>query len=182
MQGGYDGLPLNGDARGTLFPTSANSLNLPVESIEYTVSIGTSRSIWVPIPMGYTAWVGAYGADGTGGTLVATPTIVGGSEGPADTLTLLDVSDDSRFNESYSSEFYNGVELRMGGSGTVLLTAMMVQVLPTGTTPETGPFISGQGNSGCSFATQPTYTPYSAAFDRVGVVAELVETGGWNEE
>lgn len=182
MQGGYDGLPLNAGARGTLFPTAANNLDMPVESIEYTVTIGTSRSIWVPIPMGYTAWVGAYGADGTGGTLVATPTFAGGSEGSSDTLTLLDVSDDSRFTESYSSALYNGVELRMGGVGTILLTAMMVQVLPTGTAPQTGAFISGQGNSGCSFATQPTYTPYSAAFDRVGVVAELVETGGWNEE
>lgn len=182
MQGGYDGLPLNGDVRGTLFPTAANGLDMPVESIEYNVTLGTSRYIWIPIPVGYTAWVGAYGTSGTGGGLIATPTTVGGGEGPADILTLLDVNDDSRFTENYSSNSYNGVELRMTGVGTVLLTAMMVQVLPNGVTPQTGGFISGQGNSGVSFATQPTYTPYSAAFDRVGVVAELVETGGWNEE
>lgn len=181
MQGGYDGLPLNGSDRGTLYPTAANNLDMPVQSIEYNVALGTSRSIWVPIPNGYTAWVGAYGVDGTGGSVVATPTIAGGSEGPTDTLTLLDVNDDSRFTQSYASTLYNGVDIRLGGSGTVLLTAMMVQVLPTGMTPETGGFISGQGNSGCSFATQPIYTPYSAALDKVGVVAELVETGGWNE-
>jgi hypothetical protein len=181
MQGLYDGLPLNAGERGISFPTASNTLNLPVESIEYNVALGTSRSVWVPIPAGYTAWVGAYGVDGTGGKLVATPTTGPTTDGADDDLTLLDVSDDSRFTESYSSANFDGVRLSLGGSGTILLTGIMVQVLKTGVTPQTGPFISGQGNSGVSFAGQPTYTPYSAALDRVGVVAELVETGGWAE-
>jgi hypothetical protein len=181
MQGIYDGLPLNAGSRGIAFPTASNTLNLPVESIEYTVALGTTRSVWIPIPMGYTAHVGAYGVDGTGGTLVATPSTGPTTEGADDTLTLLDVTDDSRFTNSYSSANFDGVTLRLGGSGTILLTAIMVQVLRTGVTPQTGKFISGQGNSGVSFAAQPSYTPYSAALDKVGVVAELVETGGWAE-
>jgi hypothetical protein len=55
----------------------------------------------------------------------------------------------------------------------------MVQVLETGVTPETGGFISGQGNSGLQFTAQPAYTPYSAALDKVGVVVELTEYYGW---
>jgi len=73
------------------------------------------------------------------------------------------------------------LQLSLAGSGTITLTGIMVQVIKTGVNPGPGMFISGQGNSGCSFVTQPQYTPYSAAFDRVGVVAELAETGGWNQ-
>jgi hypothetical protein len=57
----------------------------------------------------------------------------------------------------------------------------MVQVLETGVTPATGGFISGQGNSGLQFITQPQYVPYSAALDKVGVVAELAEYYGWSD-
>jgi hypothetical protein len=181
MQGLYDGLPLNAGERGISVPTPTNSLHLPFESVEYNIALGTTRTVWVPIPAGYTAWVGAYGQDGTGGRLVATPTTGPTTEGAADNLTLLDVTDDSRFTNSYSSANFDGVKLSLGGSGTILLTGMMIQVLRNGVTPQSGAFISGQGNSGCSFVSQPTYTPYSAALDQVGVVAELVETGGWAE-
>lgn len=181
MQGAYDGLPLNASTRGTKVLTDPNTLDLPVYSIEYNVQLATTRTVWVPIPPGYTAWVGAYGLDGTGGTLVATPTVDYITNGADFPLTLLDVSDDSRFTESFSSNDYDGVKLSLGGDGTITLTGIMVQVLKNGVTPGSGKFISGQGNSGCSFARQPDYSPYSAAFDQVGVVAELVETGGWAE-
>jgi hypothetical protein len=137
--------------------------------------------VWVPIPPGYTAWVGAYGFDGTGGTVVATPTVDALASGTPVTLTLMDVTDNSRFNESFDSSLFNGVELSLGGAGTVTLSGIMVQVLETGVTPEAGGFISGQGNSGLQFTAQPTYTPYSAALDKVGVVAELTEYYGWTD-
>lgn len=181
--GVYDGLPLNAGDRGTVRTTPANTLGFPVESIQYDVTLATSRTIWVPIPDGYTAWVGAYGEDGTGGNVRVTPTSgpSDSSDGPSDTLTLLDVTDNTRFTESYASTSWDGIKLSLGGVGTVVLTALMVQVLPTGTTPETGGFISGQGNSGLSFNGQPQLTPYSAALDKVGVVAEFIETAGWDE-
>jgi hypothetical protein len=180
-QGGYDGLPLNAGARGSLYPTPPNSLNFPLESIQYTVTPNASRRVWIPIPPGYTAHVGAYGQNGTGGTLEVQPTKDGFGTGAPTVLTLMDVSNNARFNSSFNySSNYDGIELYLGGDGTVFLTAMMVQVLPTGVTPEAGGFISGQGNSGLSFVTQPTYTPYSAAFTRAGLAAELVETGGWS--
>jgi hypothetical protein len=178
-QGLTDGLALNNGTRGVAVSTPVNSLNFPVNSITYTVLSGQTRRVWVPIPDGYTAWVGAYGADGTGGTVVATPSIDAVNNGTADTLTLLDVTDDTRFTESYASSLYDGVELALGGEGTVTLSGIMVQVLETGVTPATGGFISGQGHSGLQFITQPTYTPYSSALDKVGVVAELTEYYGW---
>lgn len=174
-----DGLPLNDGTRGEAVATPMNSLNFPAYSIIYTVLSGQTRTVWVPIPDGYTAWVGAYGEDGTGGTVVATPTVDANNDGTPDTLTLLDVTDDTRFTESYPSSSYDGVRLSLGGAGTITLSGIMVQVLETGVTPETGGFISGQGNSGLQFVSQPTYTPYSAALDKVGVVAELTEYYGW---
>lgn len=180
-QGLRDGLALNDGTRGEPVATPANSLNFPSDSIVYTVLSGQTRRVWVPIPDGYTAWVGAYGSNGTGGTVVATPTIDAGSDGTPVTLTLLSVSSDARFNQSFASSSYDGVMLSLGGAGTVTLSGIMVQVLETGVTPETGGFISGQGNSGLQFVAQPTYTPYSAALDRVGVVAELTEYYGWTD-
>jgi len=182
-QGAYDGLPLNAGSRGRAVPTTPNTLNMPIESIEYNVSLGSTRNVWIPIPKNHTAWVGAYGQDGTGGAVRVIPTLSASNDddGPTDLLTLLDVSDDSRFTNSYNGNNWNGIRIGLGGEGTVLLTALMVQVLPNGETPETGGFISGQGNSGLRFVSQPNVTPYSAVFDRVGVVAEFIETGGWDE-
>jgi hypothetical protein len=181
MQGIVDGLPLNADDRGVEVQTPANNLDLPVRSIEYNVILGTTRSVWIPIPPGYTAWVGAYGQDGTGGRLDVTPTVNSQLDGAVTALTFLDYSDNSRFNNSFSSNDFDGIKLGLGGAGTVTLSGIMVQVLKNGTMPQPGKFISGQGNSGCSFATQPSYTPYSAALDKVGLTADMVETAGWAE-
>lgn len=180
-QGLYDGLPLNNAERGEGIVTPTNNLNFPTESILYVVDSGITRRVWIPIPSGYTAHVGVYGEDGSGGTVVATPTINASTSDNPVTLTLMDVTDDSRFNHTISSGSHNGFFLSLGGAGTLVLSGIMVQVLETGVTPETGGFISGQGNSGLQFVSQPTYTPYSAALDKVGVVAELAEYYGWTD-
>jgi hypothetical protein len=180
-QGLSDGLALNDGTRGEGVTTPANSLDFPSESVLYTVLSGQTRRVWIPIPDGYTAHVGAYGSNGTGGTVVATPTIDAGSDGSPVTLTLLSVASNARFNQSFASSSFDGVMLSLGGAGTVTLSGIMVQVLETGVTPETGGFISGQGNSGLQFVAQPTYTPYSSALDKVGVVAELTEYYGWTD-
>ena len=177
-----DGLPLTGEGRGTRVGTAPNTLNFPTRSIEYTVVSGEERQIWIPIPTGHTAHVGAYGIDGTGGEVVVTPTTGPLAIATPVTLTLMDVTDDSRFNATFAaSSGYTGILLSLGGSGTIILSGLMVQVLEDGITPETGGFISGQGNSGLSFISQPQYTPYSAAIDKVGVIAEFAETGGWEK-
>lgn len=181
-QGGYDGLPLNAGARGSLVNTPANALGFPLESIDYVVSENQSRTVWLPVPPGYTAHVGAYGVDGTGGAVEVRPTLAGEDVATATTLTLMSVTDNSRFNATFpASNGLDGVELSLGGVGTVTLTGLMVQVLEDGVTPEAGGFISGQGHSGLSFLTQPSYTPYSAVHTKAGLAAQFVETGGWAE-
>lgn len=179
FQGLDDGPILNGRVtRGESVATPANNLGYPTRSIRYDVNASTDTPIqvWVPIPPGYTAWVGAHGQDGTGGTLTVTPT-TGPAPGTPVDLTLLGVTDTTRFNETFTG--VDGILLGLSGTGTVTLSGVMVQILKDGKTPEIGGFLSGQGHSGCSFASQPEYVPYSAAFGTGSVVASLIETEGW---
>lgn len=179
FQGLDDGIILTGDkARGEVVQTPMNSLGYPIRSIRYDVTSGSNPTkVWIPIPPGMTAWVGAHGQDGTGGEVVVTPTTGPATTGAPTTLTLLDVTDDTRVNASFSGS--TGIYVALGGEGTITLSGLMVQIWPTGMTPPTGGFISGQGHSGCEFTSQPEYTPYSDVFDQGAVIAEMTEVGGW---
>lgn len=181
FMGCEDGIILSGSEFTRPEPVpSPNNLGYPVMSALYTVvSTDPKPSVWIPIPPGYTAWIGAHGSAGTGGTVVATPTAGPGTPGAGTTLTLLDIADSTRFNLSFDSSTYDGVLISLGGSGTITLSGLMVQVLPSGLVPPSGGFISGQGHSGCTFASQPVLTQYSAYYDRVGLSADLLETQAW---
>jgi hypothetical protein len=182
MQGLYDGLPLIGYDRPTAALGSPTN-GFPVQSAVYEINPGDiSRKVWVPIPTGYTAHIGVYGQNGTGGKIYATPTFNATNSDTPQELTLMNTNNTARANLTVAAiDGYNGVELSLGGNGTITLTGMMVQVLKDGLTPVAGGFISGQGHSGCQFAAQPDYTPYSAAFDNVGMVVSFIETGSWDQ-
>lgn len=179
--GAYDGLVLNGtEDRPAIVQTPLNSFGFPINSALYTVSpLIEKPSVWIPIPPGYAAWVGAHGQTGTGGTVVVTPTTGPTTTAPAQALTLLPVTGSTRVNTTFSSVNYGGILVSLGGSGTITLSALTVQVFPLGATPASGGFISGQGHSGCSFSEQPSLTQYNAALDKVGLSADLVETDQW---
>lgn len=179
--GGYDGVVLNGaDYRPELTPTSANSLGYPAESAIYTMTL-TDEPLrhFVPIPPGFTAWVGFHGVAGTGGKVQVHPVVAPGVSGSAVDLTPLSVTSSTRFNASFDSDDNFGIEIALGGDGSVTISGIMVQLLPTGATPAAGGFISGQGHSGCTFENHPSLEAYSVAFDLVGMSATLVETEQW---
>lgn len=172
--GGYDAITLNSSTiRPDIVPTSANPHGYPFESAVYNVrgSAGSFRH-YVPIPPNYSAWVGVHGASGSGGAIRVTT-----DGGTTTTMTMLSVGSDTRVNAKFTGT--TGISLWLGGSGTVTLSGIMVQVLPNGVTPSKGGFISGQGHSGCSFSEHPTIEAYSAALDKVGMSAQLVEVGQW---
>lgn len=178
--GAHDGTILSGkETRPTLVQTPANINGYPTRSALYTIGTDDKPAVWVPIPPGYTAWVGAVGIEGTGGKVVATPTTGPSTSAPGQNLTLLPVTGTTRVNKSFDSSAYDGVLVSLGGSGSVTLTALTVQVLPSGAVPATGGFISGQGHSGCSFVSQPELTQYSAVMDRVGLTVRMIETEQW---
>jgi len=180
--GGYDGAILTGtDVRPQLVPTSANSLGYPTQSAVYTVATSNpARRHWIPIPPGYKALVGAHGTAGSGGQVRVITTKGLATSGAATPLTLLPVTSSTRFNTTINaSPTVDGFEIYLGGSGTITLSGIMVQVVPIGTTASTGGFISGQGHSGCSFEGMPAKNAYSAALDLVGLTATFIETEQW---
>jgi hypothetical protein len=181
FQGVDDGPILTGyDVRGTAINTAPNGLGYPTRSIQYNLNAGTANvlPIWVPIPDGYTAWVGVHGASGTGGEIRVTP-YVNGAASPVVPAPFLGVTDTQRVNLDFDGSDFTSISIALAGTGTVTLSGIICQVLPTGQTPRTGGFISGQGHSGCEFEDQPEYSPYSAALDMVGASASMVEVGGW---
>jgi len=176
-QGGYDGVILNGgESRPELIPTPANSNRYPAESVQYTVTSGAwVPEIWLPIPEGYTMHLGFHGVAGTGGTVTYGVTN-GSSVGSFTALTPLSVSGITRTNASVSSTTGDGVIIKLGGSGTLTMTALTAVLVPTGVSVSlTGAFISGMGNAGCVFGSQPVLEQYSAALDKVGLSLNLIE-------
>lgn len=147
----------------------------------------TPRSkLYIPIPPGYTAWVGFHGiATGTGG-LEVTPIPSEGLVADPVLPPILPVNSDTRVNTAFPGNSYSGIELRYGGgtSTAVTIAGAMVQILRDGKAPQNGGFISGQGHSGCEFDEAPQRQAYSAVvgpgFDgMVGLSAKLTETGDW---
>lgn len=181
--GGYDAVTLNGSiVRPQLVGTSSNSLGYPTESALYTLNAATDTPYrqWIPIPPGYTAWIGAHGISGSGGAVYARTTNSATAGGSSTALTMLPVTSTTRVNHSFpASASVSGLEVWIGGTGTVTLSGIIVQVLKTGDTPEAGGFISGQGHSGMSYDGWPEQNNYSAALDLIGLTADFIETEQW---
>lgn len=181
-QAADDAVPIIGDARPALAQTPYNTFDYPMMSAIYATD-GTPRSIYIPIPPGYCAWVGFQGSV-TGATgMQVTPQILSAAQAPV-TLTPLPVTTSTRVNASFdSASGYTGIELAaiQCAGGTIIASGMIVQILTSGTTPSTGNYISGQGHSGCAFEGAPNQTAYSAvqAGAEIGLTAKLTERGDW---
>lgn len=180
--GGRGGVVLNGSSkRPELVPTGSNSLGYPTESAVYELDTAIDAPFrhWIPVPPGYTAWLGAHGS-ATGTATVYYGTTIGTTPATGAPLALLPVNTTTRFSADIAGAAgRNGIELWLGGTGTLVLAGVMVQVLPNGKQPENGGFISGQGHAGMSFDGYPTKEAYSAALDLVGVSANFIETEQW---
>lgn len=178
--GGYDGPSLSGGPRPELVPTSFNTLGYPTETAIYTTSTDFEPlRHYVPIPPGYTAWVGVHGSlDST--YIMAQPTKGYATSGAPVEVPFLSVTDTTRVNTSFDwSPDVDGIELYLAAPGVAVLSGIIVQVLKTGTTPQVGGFISGQGHSGCDWESLPARDAYSRALDLMGVSATLTETEQW---
>lgn len=176
MLGGLDGPAVVGDVPPTLVNTPANTLDYPVQLAQY--GVGTTRlSVYIPIPANYTAWIGVHGDTTSTGTLSVRPATAPNVFGSSVRLPMLAVTSTTRMGTSFNGNTYRGIQITAENS--IKYAGAMAQVLPNGTTPATGGFISGQGNSGCEFEATPAQTAYSATLDRVGMTARLVEVGAW---
>lgn len=161
-------------AKPTFSNTPANTLRYPSRSATYAAGT-TTTSLYLPIPPGSVAWVGAHGsATGTAKVRV-TPV-----SGALTTLTLLPVTSTTRVNASFTGTGIV-IDFTVPAASTLTLSGLIAQILPAGAVPAAGGFISGQGHSGCSFAEEPVVTAYSAVLEaaQVGMTAKLVEVGAW---
>lgn len=169
---------LNGSAeRPQLVPTGQNPFGYPRESAVYQLGPSdTPFRHWIPVPQGYTAWVGVHGdTSSTTGVTVRT-------RSTETVASVLPTNTAQRFNASFPiTNAQDGVELSLESTtpATLIVAGIMVQVLPTGQMPETGGFISGQGHAGMSFNGYPSKNAYSAALDLVGLSANFIETEQW---
>lgn len=171
---------LVGEARPIAVRTNANTNGYPLMSARYTVKPSDPRlSTFVPIPPGYSLWMGVHGYAGTGGRVEVLPVFPGGTVGPPITVPIYGVTSRDRVYRSFDGDAYVGAYVRLNGEGTITLSGIMGQLLKNGESPQIGGFISGQGNGGCLFESQPTLTHYSAVMNKVGLNAKLVETEPW---
>lgn len=110
------------------------------------------------------------------GTSVAQQVIV---VSPGTAVTLLSETNPILTNTTLSG--VPGANITFWGTGTLTLSAMVAQVRPIGEAVPNGNYQSGQGHSGCYFASSPTVQGYSApsALDYKSLSATLIEVGAW---
>lgn len=171
--------------------TSGADVNgLPVVTAIYDLSAVSPRasadktsSVFIPIPEGHSLHLGAfYSASGSGGVFV-TPVNPNGTEGTTVALTALD--NDSPFVVADSFTGIRGVRLWVGRTSaiasTVSIAAMIGRLVEDGKpAPSQGPWIGGQGHSGCRFSGAPTYITNSPIEGgRIGFAASFIEVGNW---
>lgn len=177
-----DGYPLVGNERPKMVPNPDRSQLYPSRMAQYAFAASApKRSAYVPVPPGYTAWIGAHGVASTQG-LVARSTVAGTPVGAEVLVPIQSVSDRTRFSASIPGGEQGGVEISVDTSvaASITLAGVMIQVLPSLATPTDGAFISGQGNSGCEFDGGPAVTPYYVlGNESVGLSSRLIETGDW---
>ena len=179
MLGASDAPLLAGESSPSLIASNATANGYPASSAVYNLLADSVRpSLMIPIPPGHSLWLGAHGTNIGGGRVTATP-YISGSAGSAQNLTILTTSTMQRVNTSFNGDTYDWVSLELGGTGGIVLTGVIGQILPNGVVPQEGGFISGQGHSGCAFATLPQLSQYSVALDKVSLSINLVETGAW---
>lgn len=132
------------------------------------------------IPSGYTLWIGLHGHHGSTGAAFAKP-YKNGTAGTPVTVTPLGVNTGSRVNTSISSTVADKVEFYLAKTAsspcTFHIVGLIAQLLPTGTSPDTGNFVSGRGTTGLEFAEYPQIEYYSANINegQIGMSALWVE-------
>jgi hypothetical protein len=177
-----DGIPLAGNARPNKVLIGDTSLDYPLYAAQYTVTPSSAkRYFYCPIPPGYTAWIGAHGVAQTQG-LTVQPMLGTANSGGALSIPVAGVNTNTRFGGSVvGGGAIDGINISLNTSAnaTITLSGLMLQVLPTGTAPAVGGFITGRGNSGCVFEGKMNIMPYSIPGESIGMTAKLVEVGDW---
>lgn len=177
-----DGIPLAGTTRPVKVLLGDGGLGYPFSAAQYTITTGMpALKFHCPIPPNYVAWVGCHGSANARG-LTVQPTLNGVNTGGSVAVATTSVVTTTRFTNSFAnSGSVNGIDISLDTTAnwTATLAGLMLQVLPTGVTPNAGVFISGRGHSGCVFEGKLNAMPYSLPGESIGLTAKLIEVGDW---
>lgn len=181
-----------------LATSGGEGLGLPVVSAQYNLSSTPSQtlptpdtSVFLPVPTGHTLLLGAmYSASGTAGVF-ATPVNSNGTMGTSVRLTEMSNSGMDVVTDRFDGDI-KGVRLWIARSdstaSSITLAALCGRLIETADLDNpvkeakilAGPWIGGQGHSGCRFLGPPSYVnngPVQGG--RVGFAASFVEVGSW---
>lgn len=181
----YDGPLFWNNVRPTIFKDSTPQVQngFPVEAASYTMNTGyTYPKLYVPIPPGFRLHIGAHGTNVSGtSTIKVTPYSGVGNATPGTVTSLTLLPRTGALTNYVTPAGATGAELQYvtTANGVLRMHGVIAQLLPTGAVSPVGEFISGQGTSGMAFVSQPSVSEYSAALDRVGVSADLIEVEAW---
>mgnify|MGYP006921316401 CR=1 FL=1 len=166
--------------------SGAGTNDLPAESAYYdllnaAVGFQLADSVFIPVPPGYTAYVGSfYQATGTG-VVAVVPVDLSGADGASVTLTALANNATNIVPDVFYS--VSGLRLWLGktssGAASVLNAANIIRMYPDGEAPDTaGPWLPGMGHSGCRFVGEPTHITNGGMYGgMVSYAATLKEVG-----
>jgi hypothetical protein len=165
---------------------------LPIKSAYYNLASTTegyrdeADTLFVPIPTGYTLYLGAIHTTTGNGVIEAYPVDSNGNLGAASVLTKVAVDATNIVPDTFSGG--RGVRIQLGksasGAGTVTVAAMTGRLYRTGGSPPaaftTGPWVGGAGHSGCRFDGEPTYVANTGLNGgTIGFAASFKEVGSW---
>jgi hypothetical protein len=161
------------------FPSKLASYVLPANHVD-------ARKLTIIIPSTHTLHIGWHAsaagisASSAAGIRMAGYNISGSPQSAVNPVSLL-TGGTTRTNQTFSGSTTSRVEIYLanggGSSSTVLLSAIIAQVLPTGTSVASGGFIDGKGTTALQFAGPLEIEYYSSAVNsgQIGLSTTFVE-------
>lgn len=179
MAANYEGPTLVAGTVPSLTPTANNANDLPVDTANYTVPGNYDPQMYgtevtIPIPPGEQISLGFVG------TASSTAQVRVRRGGVSVNLTPLSVSSTTVTNitlpDTGSGFLHVGLVNPAPTPASISIVGMVARI----NSDPAGPWLAGEGNSGCRFEGKPTLVNYGGLFGgQVGVAATLVETGAW---
>jgi hypothetical protein len=170
------------------FASLSSSNNFPNFLASYVLpgSHSDTRKLTIIIPpthtlhFGWHASIAGRTASTAAGIRIASYSLSGTPNSPVNPASLLS-GGTTRTNQTFNGASVSRVEIYLANgsasSSTVLISAMIAQVLPTGTSVASGGFISGRGTTALQFAAPVQIEYYSSAINngQIGLSTALTE-------
>lgn len=191
---GYEGSSLVYGLEASAIPTNGWAQNnLPVQSAYYDLQSvatgwrGTEHAVFLPIPEGYNLALGSFHSQSGAGEVFYREQATNGALGAISVLSGMSNSSSVVVDTVVPGSGIRGVWLYVGksapGAGSVTMTAMTARLFRSNRSiseVEAGPWIGGQGHSGCRFVGKPTYINNTGVDGgQVSFAASFVEVGSW---